>query len=383
MNQTSMTTMKVKEINKRRVYQTIYQAKTTCKLHITQQLQMGLSTVTQNLKLLEEEGLIQKNGYFDSTGGRKADALEIVATARIAIGVALLQKTVHIVATDLYGQLLHSHVLQMEFGVNSLYFENLASAIGNFIAYHQLDSHHILGVSIATQGIVSHDGTTVTYGEILGNTAMELSDLAKHIPYPCRLEHDSKAAATLELWHHPHVRDGVVLLLNHNMGGAVVVDGSVHKGSHMRSGTVEHLTVKPQGEVCYCGKRGCLETCCSGNSLTKVANMEIIPFFELLHKDDGECSKIWGEYLHYLALAIANLSVIIDGTFVISGQLAPYFSQKDLDILLEIINDHATFPVLPENLVLGTSGQFTQAMGASLYYINQFLFLDDANGEDI
>lgn len=375
--------MKVKEINKKRVYQNIYQSKTTCKLHITQQLQMGLSTVNQNLKLLEEEGLIQKNGYFDSTGGRKADALEIVATARIAIGVALLQKTVHIVATDLYGQLLHNHELNMEFGVSPFYFENLGRAIGNFIAYHQLDSHYILGVSIATQGIVSRDGTTVTYGKILGNTAMELSDIAAHIPYPCRLEHDSKAAATLELWHHPQVQDGVVLLLNHNMGGAVVVDGAVHQGSHMHSGTVEHLTVKLDGEPCYCGKRGCLEMYCSADSLSKTTGMNIIPFFQALHKGEEKCSSIWGDYLHYLALAIANLSVIIDGTFIISGQLAPYFRQEDMDNLLEIINRHATFPMMPEDVVLGTSGQFTQAMGASLYYINQFLSPDDAVEEDM
>ena len=45
-------------------------------MQIVQDLQMGLSTVSQNLNLLEKEGLIDRNGYFDSTGGRKAQAIQ-------------------------------------------------------------------------------------------------------------------------------------------------------------------------------------------------------------------------------------------------------------------------------------------------------------------
>ncbi len=373
MNQSAMTTMKVKQINKNKVYNFIYGAKTTCKLQITQNLQMGLSTVTQNLKLLEEEGLVQKNGYFESTGGRKADAVEIVTTARISIGVAILQKTLHIVATDLYGNCLHSQILPMEFAISPDYCQRLGTSIGNFIAYHQLEEGRILGVSIATQGIVSQDGTTVTYGQLLGNTAMDLANFAAYIPYPCRLEHDSKAAATLELWTHPQVKDGIIFLLNDNLGGAVVVDGAVHKGLHMRSGTIEHLSIHREGALCYCGKRGCLETYCSAGSLAKAANLDIIPFFESLHKGNSHCVAVWQDYLSHLALAMGNLSAIIDGTFILSGQLAPYFRPEDLAVLRHKINETVTFPLAPEDLMLGSGGQFTQAMGASLYYIGQFL----------
>ena len=39
---------------------------------------MGLSTVSQNLNELENDGLISRNGYFESTGGRKAQIIKIV-----------------------------------------------------------------------------------------------------------------------------------------------------------------------------------------------------------------------------------------------------------------------------------------------------------------
>ena len=77
MSEKGLTTISLKKINRAKVYQYIYQKKATSKLQIVQDLQMGLSTVSQNLNALEEDGLIERNGYFDSTGGRKAHAILI------------------------------------------------------------------------------------------------------------------------------------------------------------------------------------------------------------------------------------------------------------------------------------------------------------------
>ncbi|MEI3490437.1 MAG: hypothetical protein V8Q73_00260 [Blautia sp.] len=71
MSEKGLTTISLKKINKSKVYQYIYKSKVTSKLQILSDLQMGLSTVSQNLNLLEQEGSVERNGYFDSTGGRK------------------------------------------------------------------------------------------------------------------------------------------------------------------------------------------------------------------------------------------------------------------------------------------------------------------------
>lgn len=78
MREKGMTTITLKKINRDKVYQYIYQQKETSKLKIVQDLQMGLSTVSQNLNELEADGLISRNGYFESTGGRKAQIIRIV-----------------------------------------------------------------------------------------------------------------------------------------------------------------------------------------------------------------------------------------------------------------------------------------------------------------
>ena len=59
-------------------------------MQIVQELQMGLSTVSQNLNLLEQEGLIEKKRLFTSTGGRKANAIQIVSDFKISIGSGIL-----------------------------------------------------------------------------------------------------------------------------------------------------------------------------------------------------------------------------------------------------------------------------------------------------
>ena len=90
MSEKGLTNISLKKINKSKVYQYIYRKKKTSKMQIVQELQMGLSTVSQNLNLLEPEGLIEKNGFFASTSGRKANAIQIVSDFKISIGIGIL-----------------------------------------------------------------------------------------------------------------------------------------------------------------------------------------------------------------------------------------------------------------------------------------------------
>ena len=77
MREKGLTAIALKKINRAKVYHYIYEERLTSKLQIVKDLQMGLSTVSQNLVMLEEEGLIDRNGSFDSTGGRKAQVENI------------------------------------------------------------------------------------------------------------------------------------------------------------------------------------------------------------------------------------------------------------------------------------------------------------------
>lgn len=374
MSEKGLTNISVKKINRSKVYQYIYRKKITSKLQIVQDLQMGLSTVSQNLNLLEQDGLIEKNGYFESTGGRKANAIQIVSDFRISIGIGILKNMFHITAVDLYGNAFYTNTIPFPYSNTPDYYKQVTDKIKEFIATNQYDEEKILGVSIATQGITSSDHSTVLYGNIMNNTGMILEDISRYLPYPCYLEHDSKSAAFLELWKHPELDSAVVFLLNRNLGGAIITNHQIHQGSSMHSGTIEHICINPDGPLCYCGNRGCLETYCSANALEQAAGMNIKDFFSLLReKKSPQLTQIWKDYLNHLAFAMKNLNLIIDAPIIISGYLAPYFLEDDIAYLTKHINVSSPFALNKEHIFVGTNGQYTPAIGAALFYVNQFI----------
>lgn len=374
MSEKGLTNISVKKINRSKVYQYIYRKKITSKLQIVQDLQMGLSTVSQNLNLLEQDGLIEKNGYFESTGGRKANAIQIVSDFRISIGIGILKNMFHITAVDLYGNTLYTNTIPFPYSNTPDYYKQVTNKIKEFIATNQYDEEKILGVSIATQGITSPDHSTVLYGNIMNNTGMILEDFSRYLPYPCYLEHDSESAAFLELWKHPELDSAVVFLLNRNLGGAIITNHQIHQGSSMHSGTIEHICINPDGPLCYCGNRGCLETYCSANALEQAAGMNIKDFFSLLReKKSPQLTQIWKDYLHHLAFAMKNINLIIDAPIIISGYLAPYFLEDDIAYLTKHINVSSPFALNKEHIFVGTNGQYTPAIGAALFYVNQFI----------
>lgn len=374
MNEKGLTTISLKKMNRSNVYQYIYNRKVTSKLQIVQDLQMGLSTVSQNLNCLEEDGLIERKGLLDSTGGRKAQAIRIVSDFRISIGIGLQKDMFHITAIDLYGNAICTDTISLRYANSPDYYEQVVGHIKDFIAANQYETEKILGVSIAVQGIISPDNTTVIYGNIMDNTGMNLNSFSSQLPYPCRLEHDSKSAASLELWNHQELDSAVIFLLNRNMGGAVITNKRIHQGYSMHSGAIEHMCIDPDGPLCYCGNHGCLETYCSANALEQASGLPLKDFFPQLRQDDSEMlTQIWIDYLNHLAFAMKNLNMIIDAPVIISGYLAPYFTEEDVDYLLERIHSSSPFPLAKNQILIGTQGQYTPAVGAALYYIEQFI----------
>lgn len=94
---------------------------------------MGLSTVSQNLTTLEKEGLIERNGYFASTGGRKAQIIRIVPDLKIAIGIGILKSMFHLVAVDLYGETVAMETIPLAYEDTPKYYDTFAGEVLHFI----------------------------------------------------------------------------------------------------------------------------------------------------------------------------------------------------------------------------------------------------------
>lgn len=373
MAATGMTTMEVRKINRHNIYTYIYEQKTTSKQNIVEALHLSLSTVTHNLKLLEEEGLICRTGYYESTGGRKAQTIEIVKQARIALGIGILKDTVHMAAMDLYGTVISKSRCELPFSADDAYYKSLGRLITDFIRQGHFEKSQLLGTGIAIQGIITADGGSVSYGKILNHTGLKLSDLARYVPCRTRLFHDSKAAAQAELWGRKRLKNAVVLLLNQNMGGALILDRQIYDGLGMHGGLIEHICVDPNGPDCYCGQKGCLETYCSADSLKKASGTTLDLFFENLRSGDDSCKDLWTRYLDILAFAVRNQMVVLDSQVIVSGLLAGYMKQEDFEWLADMIKSRSPFPLPEQFLLPGQHGAMAPAIGSGLFFVEEWL----------
>ncbi len=374
MSNSGMTTIEVKRINRSKVYQMIYEKRSISKQDLAQELHMGLTTVTQNLKALEEDGWIHRTGYYESTGGRKAQAIEIVPNARTTIGVFILKRSILLVAVDLYSNVMQQKTVTETFSATETYYQFLGKEVMRFANHVESNPDKISGVGIAIQGILSPDRSKIQYGKLLQHTGLNTADLTRYIPYPCFTEHDSKAAAFAEIWNQPQLSDAVVFLLNKNLGSALVIHGEVHQGKSMHSGTIEHMCIVPNGTPCYCGGKGCLETYCSAESLqSQIHGNSFESFFQSVRENEPKSKAIWEMYLSKLAAAIQNVNTVIDSDVILSGFLVPYLTEADLEFLKQKITEPPFFAERDITIQLGKHGEFAPAIGAALPFVKRII----------
>jgi glucokinase len=97
--------------------------------------------------------------------------------------------------------------------------------------------------------------------------------LEKTTRLPVFLENDANAAALGEYWIGAAKGAHSVLCLT--LGGGIVLNGKVWRGAGDVAGELGHITVKPGGRKCGCGKRGCLETYASASGVARTARARI------------------------------------------------------------------------------------------------------------
>ena len=359
--------------NRSRVFQTIYAAKTISKQEIADKLQLSMPTVTQYLRELYAAGIIYKNGYYQSTGGRKAQAISVAALSVVAIGVELLRESIKISAVDLCGNVIREEFYIVPFSNNEAYYKHFGELVNAFADKLDTPEAHLLGVAIAVQGLVSKDGTVIVNGDILGYTGTTIDVFQRHINLPCHMFHDTEVAAFAELWDLPEIKDAVYIALNRNWGGAVIVNGQMFHGREFNGCIIEHMRLVPNGTKCYCGRRGCFEAYCSVASLEAETGMDTATFFKRLKDGDARCEGIFDQYLSYLALAINNIRMLIDCDFILGGFLDPYLTDQHIEMLAEKVRKESSFESTGFSFRRSRHGASAASRGAALLEIDAFI----------
>ena len=367
-----ITPIEIKKNNRIQIYDYIYRHGKVTQNDIAIDLRLSRPTIATNIAELEEDGLIFKDGQQDSVQiGRKAIVYSIVPDYRISIGVELTGRHVKILAVNLLGEQIDRVVHNYRYKNNDAYYKKVSEYILAFTEKLVIPDEKILGVGIATQGLVSPDGKTLVYGQIMECTGVTIDVFTKHIPYKCTFVHDPEGAAMSELWVSPELDSAIYLSLSEHLGGALILDRSVSRGKSGHSATFEHIQFKQDGEKCYCGKIGCFETVLSKHSLLGEEDED--EFFSKARTAGTKESAKWQEFLLALGSLIGILHLVNDVDFILGGHLAPYIEESDIEVLYDVIRKDCPFEEYDDFILISKMPSHNINIGAALPFITDFL----------
>jgi glucokinase len=195
----------------------------------------------------------------------------------------------------------------------------------------------IAALGICSPGPVDHaSGVLLEPPNLRGLHHAPLRDaLGDRLGLPVALEHDAKASALGE-YHYGAgrgERSMVFIVLGTGVGGAIILDGQLYRGSSNSAGEIGHITLDREGELCACGCRGCVETFCSGPALARryaraarAAQIEAAPdpitgerVAKLARQGDELALRVMNEGGEALGVAVASLAMILDIELYVVG----------------------------------------------------------------
>ena len=136
----------------------------------------------------------------------------------------------------------------------------------------------IAAVGVAIPGFVDPDDGSVRMAVNLGITHLALGPMLEtELSVPTFVEHDARAAA---FWVNERAGDGsaeaptgvAFLAIGTGISAGVVLDGELLRGDNSFAGEVGHVVADPNGALCACGLRGCLETIAAGPAIGRQAD---------------------------------------------------------------------------------------------------------------
>ena len=369
----SYNTAELRRQNRNRVFRYIYSSETpVSKQDVAQNLSLSLPTVGQNLRELLDTGLLELQGTFDSTGGRKPKAIGVTANFKYSVGIMLSNRHIHIACIDLRGHQVCDQAIFKPFTGDEAYCRELGQTLEDFLTANHIDRERLLGVGIALPGIPNDERGVVELSPAVNARELNVELLKKHINYPCFIENDANAGGVAEWWNNSANSTMVYLSVQKGVGGAVLLDGVNYMGSHLHSGEFGHMCLVPGGRECRCGKRGCLEAYCSTARFSDDLGITREDFFAGLEAGNKEYQLLWDDYLDHLAIGIYNIHIVLDCDIVLGGVLAQ-FIEPYLDNLRRRVIDISSFDTDASYLRCSKYRKWTSCVGVALHFIADFL----------
>ncbi|ERJ61088.1 ROK family transcriptional regulator [Sphingobacterium paucimobilis] len=240
---------------------------------------LGISFPTLNaliVELIDQKLLLQKE-RGESIGGRKPNLYQLNDGIFKVLCVEVNRFSVKISYIDNNSRILvPSTSYDCDLSVDLGGLEQFQKVIKEYVLHHCLDWSDISGLAISMPGLIDKSKGK-NYSFFFESDFDLKNHLEKTFSKKVYIVNDVKLTTYAEqnFGALKNIENGLTILMDWGMALGIVAQGEIYMGKNGFSGEMGHMSFVEDGELCYCGKRGCLETVASGISLVKKAGQDI------------------------------------------------------------------------------------------------------------
>lgn len=208
--------------------------------------------------------------------------------------------------------------------------DDIAGILGELLEQNNLTPQQLEGVGVACPGTVDNTTGVVRYSNNLDWHQFNMREyMFSKTGFSIALGNDANVAALGEALagSAKGAESAVIITLGTGVGSGVVLDGKILTGFNGAATEIGHMVIEKGGELCTCGRRGCLECYGSATALIRMTKKAIQEHpdslmakmaaekgkisgrtsFDAMRAGDTAAAAVVDEYISYLATGIANI----------------------------------------------------------------------------
>ena len=383
----------LREANRSLVLQTVRRWGGLTQVELAAATGLSTATVSNIVREMYAAGLVDTAATTRS--GRRAQLVTLARRLGLAFGVHIGSRHLRIVLGDFAHAVIAEQSLPLppEHRMDAS-LDRVALLVADMLDRVGAAVTEVVGIGVgvpapvdAATGMISVSGVMRGWDSThLGQT------LAKRVGCPVSVDNEANLGALAEstLGASRSYRDSAFVMASYNTSAGLVIDGKLHRGYAGLAGEIGHIQVDPQGLICSCGNRGCLDTVVGADALLEALRpsygaLSLRDVVQLAKDGDQGCTRLLADAGAQIGAVVASLGMVMNPQIVVvGGELA-----DSGEILLGpmrtaitrrmVVNRIAPVDVVPA--VLGPRAEVMGALLLALQAADVPLVIDSNGGE--
>src|SRR6059058_1429661 len=259
----------LRRLNRLRVIRALREEGQISRAEIARRTGLSRSTVSSLVADLQADGLVverpEPGSAYGAQGGRPPILLSFDASAGAAVGIDFGHSHLRVAVSDLGSTILAERTRPLDTDHDAQEgLDAAAELVDETLADAGVDRAAVIGAGMGLPGPIEQGDGTVGSSAILpgwiGMTAE--TEMRRRLEIPVMVDNDANLGALAEAAFGAgrDAGDLVYLKVSSGIGAGLILNGRLYRGCGGLAGELGHVLVDPDGIVCRCGNRGCLET---------------------------------------------------------------------------------------------------------------------------